>query len=256
MKIVQHNDNILQFRPRGGWFVLLMGALLIVTTPVWLVLFGQTTQLTCERTTAGSPRCRLSKSIFGVALRDDPIEALQGARVAESRDSDGDLMYKLVLDTGAGSVPFTNASSSSYNPKARRAADINNFVADTSVSSLTVESGGAIGWIVSGVLGLMGVGLLFGGMQMSSTVWTFDRTQNAIVKERHGLAGSKAWQYDLAEIQDALVTESRDSDGDRTYRVELVSRQGQRIPMTSWYSSGYQKKEDIVRVIRRFLNRV
>ena len=255
MKIVQYNDNILQLRPRGGWFILLMGALLIVTTPVWLLLFGQTTQLTCERTAAGSPRCRLSKAIFGVALRDDPIEALQGARVAESRDSDGDLMYKLVLDTGAGSVPFTNVSSSSYNPKARRAADINNFVADTSIGSLTVESGGAIGWIVSGVLALMGVSLLFGGMRMSATVWTFDRTQKVVVKERHGLATSRTWQYDLAEIQDALVTESRDSDGDRTYRVELVSHQGERIPMTNWYSSGYRKKEDTVRVIQQFLNR-
>jgi len=47
---------------------------------------------------------------------------------------------------------------------------------------------------------------------------------------------------------------SRDSDRDRTYRVVLCTAQGQRIPTTSWYSSGYRGKQRTADVISAFIN--
>lgn len=255
MRVIYQDDNLLQLRPKGGWVFLLMGALMVVTTPIWLVLLGQTTVLSCERGLSERPTCRLSRSIFSIVTSDRPLEALTGAGVRESTDSDGDTMYQVVLETGGGDVALTRHRSSTYGPKVRQVEEINRFLADPASSSLAVRSEGTVGWIVSGVLALVGAGLVLGGIQASSTVWTFDRPQHIVVKQRGGLLSPRAWHYDLRDIQSATVTSSRDSDGDRTYRVELVTHQGQSIPMTSWYSSGYRGKEQTTQVIRAFLDR-
>ncbi len=254
MKIVHQDTSVLQLRPRGGWILLLIGALMLVTTPVWLVFLGQSTHLECERTSAEQSTCRLTRTILNITTNDRPLEGLTGAQVSQSTDSDGDTMYRVVLETAAGDVALTSSRSSNRSPHDARADEINRFLADANMPSLTLTVSGTIGWIVSGVLALVEVGLFIAGIQAMSTTWTFDKTQGTIIKYRRGLTGPRGWQYDLREINGAIVSHSRDSDGDTTYRVELVTEQGQRIPMTSWYSSGYTGKERTATVIQQFLD--
>ena len=254
MKIHYQDDRLLQLRPQGGWVILLIGIVVALSAPLWIWLMGQSTTLSCERVPSERPQCKLSRNILGYSVSDKPLELLTGAHVAQSTDSDGDTMYRLMIEAGDQVIPFTNHTSSSYSRKASAVEEIQRYLADTSIVSLTIRDAGTVGLVVSGVFILIGVGLSIAGVQALSTLWTFDRDQNAIVKHRRTLFGPKIRQYTLSDIVNVVVRTSRDSDGDRTYRVELYTAQGQQIPMTSWYSSGYRGKQRTADVINAFIN--
>jgi hypothetical protein len=254
MKIHYQDDRLLQLRPQGGWVILLIGVVVVLSAPLWIWLMGQSTTLSCERVPSERPQCRLSRDVLGFSISDKPLEALAGAHMAQSTDSDGDTMYRLMIEAGDQVIPLTNHTSSSYSRKASAVEDIQRYLADTSIQSLTVRDAGTVGLVVSGIFLLIGAGLGIGGVHSLSTLWTFDRDQDAIVKYRRTLFGPRTWQYTLSDIVDVVVRTSRDSDGDRTYRVELYTAQGQQIPMTSWYSSGYRGKQRTADAISAFIN--
>jgi len=252
MKVHYQDDRLLQLRPRSTWILLAIGIVMVIASPLWVWAMGQATTLSCDRVN-GQARCRLSRSVLGISVTDDPLETLTGAHVGESTDSDGDTTYRVVLETGGRSVPLTNHTSSGYSRKAATVDDIEKFVSDPSIPSLEVHDAGTVGLIVCGIFLLIGVGMIVGGIQARSTLWTFDRDHDVVVKYRKGLSGAKSWEYRLSDIGEVMVTSSRDSDGGTTYRVELLTVQGQAIPMTSWYSSGYRAKEQTANTIRGFL---
>ncbi|MCJ7548064.1 MAG: hypothetical protein MUQ30_00085 [Anaerolineae bacterium] len=254
MKVHYQDDRVLQLRPRGGWVLLLIGVIVVLLAPLWIWLMGLNTTLSCERVSSGQPPCTLSRAVLGFSVSSRPLEALTGAHVAQSTDSDGDTMYRLMIEAGDQVIPFTSHTSSSYSGKAAAVADVQRYLTDTSVQSLTVRDGGTVGLVVSGIFILIGAGLGIAGVQSLSTLWTFDRDQDAIVRFRRTLFGPNMWQYTLSDIANVAVSTSRDSDGDTTYRVELYTTQGQRIPMTSWYSSGYKSKQSTADAISAFIN--
>jgi len=254
MKVHYQDDRILQLRPRGGWVLLLIGVIVVLLAPLWIWLMGLSTTLSCERVPSGHPQCKLSRAVLGFSISNRPLEALTGAHVAQSTDSDGDTMYRLMIETGDQVIPFTSHTSSSYSGKASAVADIQRYLTDTSIPLLTIRDRGTVGLVVSGIFILIGAGLAISGVQSLSTMWTFDRDQDAIVKFRRTLFGPNMWQYTLSDIANVAVSTSRDSDGDRTYRVELYTAQGQHIPMTSWFSSGYKSKQRTADVISAFIN--
>jgi len=254
MKVHYQDDRILQLRPQGGWVLLLIGIIVVLLAPLWLWLMGQDTTLSCERVPSGPPLCQLSRAVLGFSVSDRPLEVLTGAHVAQSTDSDGDTMYRLMIETGDQVIPFTSHTSSSYSGKASAAAEVQRYLTDTSIESLTIRDAGTVGLVVSSVFILIGAGLGIGGIQSLSTLWTFDRDQDAIVKFRRTLFGPNMWQYTLSDIARVAVSTSRDSDGGTTYRVELYTAQGQHIPMRSRYSSGYESKQRTADVISAFIN--
>ena len=254
MKIHYQDDRLLQLRPQGGWIMLLVGAIVVLLAPVWVWAMGQSTTLSCERAPSGHPQCKLSRAVFSFSISDKPLDALTGAHVAQTTDSDGDTMYRLMLEAGDQVIPFTSHTSSSSSRKASAVADIQRYLADTSIQSLTIRDTGTVGLVVSGVFILIGAGLGIVGVQSLSTLWSFDRDHDAIIKRRRTLFGPKTWQYTLSDIANVVVRTSRDSDGDRNYRVELYTAQGQQIPLTSHFSSGYKGKQRTADVISAFIN--
>lgn len=253
MKVHYQDDRLLQLRPRSTWILLAIGIVMVIASPLWVWAMGQATVLSCDHADDGRAQCKLSRAVLGITIGDEPLEGLTGARVGESTDSDGDTTYRVVLEAGGRSVPFTNHTSSGYSRKAETVNDIEQFLVDPSAPSLEIRDAGTTGFIVGSVFVLTGVALVIGGIQTLSTLWTFDRDHDVVIKYRKGLTGPKTWEYRLSDIREAMVTSSRDSDGDTTYRVELATVQGQRIPMTSWYSSGYRRKEETANAIRGFL---
>lgn len=253
MKVVRHDDWILQLRPRGGVTLLVIGVLMLLSLPLWVYFLGRTTTLTCERPPSGSPRCALTRTVLGLTVEEQPLEALSGAYVSDSRDSDGDTTYRIVLLSGRQEIPLTNYWSSGYRKKQNTVNEINAFVEKTRSPTLEVQAGTSAGWIVAGVDGTIGFVMVVIGTQLMFTTWTFDRSQGQIVKQRETPIGVRTQTYALNDIMGVRVGSSRDSDGDRTYRVELLTRADEVIPMTVGYSSGYKKKQQTVILLQSFL---
>ena len=58
----------------------------------------------------------------------------------------------------------------------------------------------------------------------------------------------------IPNIKQAIITSSRSSKGGTTYRVELESYSGQRTPITTYYSSGYNSKELLRQAINKAID--
>ena len=104
------------------------------------------------------------------------------------------------------------------------------------------------------VFSLTGLVEVIFGVFIRKSFWRLSKTENLITHYRPGLSGGRVTQLYLADITGAEVSSSRDSDGDRTYRVAFTTKSGDRIPMTSWYSSGYQRKQDTATLICDFIS--
>ena len=174
--------------------------------------------------------------------------------MSESRDSDGDVTYKVMLETGEGDVPLTSYTSSGYGKKATIADQVNRYV-EGRAPTLTIRQGGLIGMIASGVFLIVSLILIVVGVQSRFTTWTFDLAEGMVNLHKETLFGIRNHSYSLDDIQNVNVGRSRDSDGDTTYRVELFSNQEGQIPLTGWYSSGYRKKKRAADIIQQYLDR-
>jgi hypothetical protein len=254
MKVLQQTDTRLVIRPTGGLLIAIFGLFFVIMSGAMFYGFGQTTDLLCNRNLSGSMQCRLARSLLGISLSDSPLEALQSAYVAQSRDSDGDVTYRVMLVTGSGEVPLTSYTSSGYRKKASAADQINEFIQGRA-SDLSIHQGGTVGIIVSGVFLIVSLIMIVSGVQSRFTSWTFDLAEGMITQHKESLTGIHNRSYPLDDIQSVSVERSRDSDADSTYRVALFSDQEGPIPLTGWYSSGYKKKKHVADIIQRYLDR-
>jgi hypothetical protein len=250
MKILRQDEDMLQLRPNTGVFILIFGLSFLIGGVAMLLTLGQTTRLVCERELSGRPECRFERSLLGLPLRDEPLEALQGARVTSYVDDEGDRLYKVMLVTGGGEIPLTNYSSSGSRGKQRTADEINAFVQDPGQTSLEVKKGGIVGVAASAIFFLVGLLATVFGVQSFFTTWTFSRTQGVLIHRQETVLGGKSRAYELSQIQHVVV--ESDSDGD-TYRVVLILQNGGRVPLTAWYTSARKRQRHIADVIRGFL---
>jgi hypothetical protein len=253
MRILHHDEQILKLRPTSGCGILIMGLVFFGVGLVTLFAFGTTASIICERPAANTMRCRLQASLFGLPLKDEPLEALQGARVHSYVDDDGDRMYKVVLQTGGGEMPMSNSASSSRGTHQRTVDEINDFLSDPAQPSLKLRDFAYFEKAMTFIFTLTGIGMAIWGIHAYFTSWTFDRKQGLALYRSEQVTGIKTAQYPLSDIIDVRVGTSTDSDGDDTHRVELVMSSGRRIPLTKSYSSGLRGKRKTAALIRDFL---
>ncbi len=92
---------------------------------------------------------------------------------------------------------------------------------------------------------------------LGSTQYIFDRGAGSLEISSKGLFGSKRREYPLAEITGATVQQEsyarNPRPGEATYRIELVRRDGTRLPLTTLYTSGKAGKDMIAAKIHVFL---
>ncbi len=126
---------------------------------------GKDINFSCSR---AADRCLIQKTnVFGdiEAFEEIELRKLAGAEVIETRDSDGDYIYKVVLITNRGRVPLSNMSSSECRSYRKTADKINNYVASDE-ERLDIEHSGSfmkiIGFVFAGLGGLMLLGSFAG----------------------------------------------------------------------------------------------
>jgi hypothetical protein len=99
---------------------------------------------------------------------------------------------------------------------------------------------------------VIGLGLTFA---MGQTVHlTCERLEDRLVecKVRRSFLGLPVGATTVGGVRGAYVAERVDDDGDRTYRVELVTANGHE-PAVGMWSSGYAKKADLAEEVDAFV---
>jgi hypothetical protein len=252
MDILSHTDEMLELRSRHWRLFLIIGLGFVLGGCIALFVLGQASLLECDRKLGTRPSCKLTQSLLGFTIREKPIEQLVYARVVESRNSDDDLTYRVILETESGDFPLTSYSSSGKQSKLTIATQINAYLDDVETDSLRIGQGGK-NYIIPLIVLFIGLLDIVLALMGRYNIWQIDKVNHLITHNRIGLTGHRVTQYELMDVTGAIVTSSRDSDGDRTYRVELTTRRGESIPMTSWFSSGYTKKYQAAEIIQEFL---
>lgn len=226
-----------------------MGLVFILISVIAVAFLGTRTALTCNR--SGEAECTLAqKTVLKTSKRTIPILKLREAYVDTSVDSEGDATYRVVLRTDSGEVPLTSSWSSGYAGKQDVANQINAFL-QSGDSSLTVEQDDRLLMYILGAI-FAGAGSLL--ILLTNRVeLDLNRSTGLAVLSKTSLVARSSEEYLLEDLAGAEVQESSSSDGD-TYRVALVQHGGGRIPLTSYYSSGYKGKQKLADEINQFLH--
>jgi hypothetical protein len=253
MEILYHTDEVLEMRPRPWRLFVLMGILFTLVGIVVYFFLGQKIILACTRETTSQPSCMLSRTFLGYTISEKSLNGLVGARLIESEDDDGDLIYKIILDTEQQQIPVTTYFSSGYQAKLQFVGEVNAFFNYTDKQTVTVETGGGNALIMPIVCACTGLLELFVGLRVRNNIWRIDKVEHMLTRKRKNLLGSKVTEYALDQITGAMVASSRDSEGDTTYRINFTTSSGEDIPMTSLYTSGFRKKQETVTLINEFL---
>ena len=108
-----------------------------------------------------------------------------------------------------------------------------------------LERSGA--WIVS--LSGLAAGIWF-IYSNPGTRLNFDKSENLLTIQRRGLMRNEIEKYRLDDIADFKLVESKDTDGDPVYRIELQLKSGNKASLTElWINNkdGLQKDIDCIK---------
>lgn len=91
------------------------------------------------------------------------------------------------------------------------------------------------------------------GLLPATHTFAFSRRERRLVVVRQRLGRVTREEYPLRDVASAFVDSSKSSDGD-TWRVVVQLADGQTIPVTSYYTSGYDSKKLAADRITDFVN--
>jgi hypothetical protein len=144
----------------------LMGLFFIGGGIFIIIMFSKLTILECLRSepSTNQGQCQLiSQGIIGSkTTKTIAIKSLQGAKIEESRDSDGDSTYRVVLLTQEGNIPFTKDYSSGKFGKEKNMNEVRNFLSNKNQTSLKLKQDDRWWFIVGVAFGIIGISLVLG----------------------------------------------------------------------------------------------
>ncbi|HEY7569241.1 MAG TPA: DUF3592 domain-containing protein [Gemmatimonadaceae bacterium] len=104
--------------------------------------------------------------------------------------------------------------------------------------------------IVGAVMAALGALM---GLLPATHTFAFSRSERRLIVVRQRLGRVTREEYPLRDVASAFVDSSKSSDGD-TWRVVVQLTDGQIIPVTSYYTSGYDGKKLAADRITEFVN--
>ena len=279
--ISENTPNLLNFtiQPKLLRFIGLFVGQLGIICLYFTLIATPLTQLNCERYTQNIPVSSISKSIeqdmspvicqlvefnwFGHEKSQKRISGLLGATLEkQSKIDNGKTSYKyqVRLLTSTESIPFTQvAYSSKYSYKQLESiiSSTNKFLTQPLEKNLALKQDDSlIGYLGVGItifFSLLALLIIAAGSFISCN---FDKELNIMTLSRYrwfGRFGKTVFQYSLNEIVDVKVEQSTTNEDDWFYRVTLVLESGESLPLTRAYTSGFEDKQQIVNIIKAFL---
>ncbi|MBN4002137.1 hypothetical protein [Nostoc sp. LPT] len=191
------------------------------------------------------------------------ITGLIGTRLEKQTktDKEGKILYtyRVQLLTNRESILFTQIAYSDYFLEEAELIilKIKNFLAQPLDKNLVVKQDDTLkGYAaIGGTLFLFLVGLLI--IAAGSFInCNFDKESNSLTLSRYrwfGKLGKAVFLYSLNEIVDIKVESSDSSEGGSVHRVILMLASGETVPLSGCYSSGFEEKQEIVKMSKSFL---
>ncbi|KYC35432.1 hypothetical protein WA1_06290 [Scytonema hofmannii PCC 7110] len=228
------------------------------------------TQLKCSHSyiqeTSLTTLCKLIEiDWFGNEKSKKVFSGLRGVELETKTDtnSDGKIYYKyqILLLTDTESIPFRSFDYSKYDLEQFQSviSSIKSFLVNPLEKSLEFQEDdrqqGYISVAISLLLDFLALSSIASGLSITCT---FDKEANRMILSRSrwfGILGKTVFLHSLDEVVDVSV-ETLDTDEGWVYRVIFVLRMGDILPLTRIYSSGYQHKQHIAKLVKLFLNSI
>lgn len=245
MEVHSENAPVVFFFP----IFILVGLFLV---GLMVVLFlGRLTTLSCNRIDPAQITCELtvskliSKSVF-------EIKQLQRAELKVDRDCYNKYGYQVILISGSKRIPLPQAYTSNKSGSTENVSIINAFLNNPEQSFLKIQQDDRFfPYLLGGIFMLFSGGITFTFLLYKKPILClFDKSSGQLyVKFENMLSQSYVVEERLSDIIRVEVDESIDSDGDKTYRTELVLKFGKSI-----YLGHLTNNVEVVKNINQFLS--
>jgi hypothetical protein len=108
------------------------------------------------------------------------------------------------------------------------------------------------GWIVSLSGVVAGIWIIYSNPAIKSD---FDKREDVVKINRKGFMKNQSEQYPLKEIDDIVINESKDDEGDPIFSVEMKLNSGKTIPLTKTWLRNKKDLEENIKQIKDFLGK-
>ncbi|QLL29329.1 hypothetical protein D3A95_09130 [Thermosynechococcus sichuanensis E542] len=188
-----------------------------------------------------------------------PLSLLRQAKLEDYDDSEGDRMYRVVLEVAGNSIILGTASSQASRPAAI-VQQINQFLANPNQTELSahVEDREDVGmWIMAGVFFFVGTSFSYSILPPVLTL-DLDRSSGTFTICYGKFFRRTRKELCLREISDIAIESypRSDYDNDPVYYVVVRLFSGETVPLEQSYSSdssGYDDKKELANLLRQFL---
>lgn len=258
MKVVRENHSQMTLRLRP-WSMWLFGAFL-TSAGLTFAFLGVTEQtFSCRRDTTAPASCQVSsKGVLWSNPSYDvfPLKDIQGTKIDGFTDNEDQRRYRLVILTNSREVSPISTDFSGQRKVKSWAEDIELFLKDTQRQDLVIEYNNRFD--IYGIAFVLTVaGLVIAVIFSKVFVCNIDKTLGQLTLAKYGLVNGSKAEYRTVDICGiTLQTPEENSEGIAAYRVALVMKSGEYIPIISNYSSGAKilQQQQIADRISQFLN--
>ncbi|MBD2613008.1 MAG: hypothetical protein RMY62_016605 [Nostoc sp. ZfuVER08] len=277
LKIHEQTQNKLNFTIQPKWYrfvgVFIGQVGIIYLFAIFVII--PVTQLNCDRVAQNLETssieqkpltviCQLKEFDFVDRQKSQKqIDGLIGTSLEKQTktDKEGKIRYEyqVQLLTNKESIPFRRIAYSDYSSEEAEfiILKIKNFLAQPLEKTLVVKQDDTI--ILYGAIGITLFWFLLGLLIIAAGSFincNFDKESNSFTFSRYrwfGILGKAVFLYSLNEIVDIKVESSDSSEGGMVHRVSLMLASGETVPLSGCYSSGFEEKQEIVKMIKSFL---
>lgn len=268
-KILEETENklIFQIRPTFFWAISVFFGSISLLFILSVLCFSPATILTCKYSPLSSidqhyPSCRLvAISWIGTEQNNTLIPELQAALLEAKLDTDKDSStfnrYRIVLIADKNNIPFREnyvyKSMPEYEHLLAIAGQINSFIAKPLQNYWIVEQNEKdFGYVGLGICAFFSLITFLILTVCSYITCSFDKKLNIVTIERSNLFGKKIFTDKISNIIAVNVEEQSNIESD-TYRLTLILASGEKLPIRSFFTSGWQEKQLFANVIKKFL---
>jgi len=249
MKVVHRDESTLILRPNDLW-VEILKVLIFGTLFIMMIRASNIKSLTCNRVQQNQIQCQLRSTLFGSELENETLKNLREARLEVNHGRYSDSYYIIIVAGGIRrSLTCGDLSASACE---QAVEDINTFIQSPNLSNLEVSPKIPVYFWLIPIFFLAVLLSIIRDVQEHLITWTFDRSQGIVTHRQKTLFGGKTTEYPLSDITGAQIFTKLGRRNTVMCRIELLTREGENLPLTSWYTSGDSTRYAAY-VLREFL---